>query len=113
MQILTALLYVLEVVVALLLGLVVMLQKPKDGGLNPAMGGGFGEAVFGAQMGNVLTKTTVVLGIIFLLNTIALSRLTSRASATVMEGVAAEAPVPAETAALPEAAPEVPAPAAQ
>ena len=77
MSILIGFLYVLEVVVCLLLVLVVMLQKPKEGGLNTAISGGMGEAVFGADAGNVLVRTTIVLGVIFLLNTLVLARLTS------------------------------------
>lgn len=104
MAILINCLYVFEVIVCLLLGGVVMLQKPKDGGLNVAMGGGMGESMFGAQMGNVLTKTTVVLGCIFLLNTLVLSRLTSHRSSSVMEGVRSAAPAaPAAPVQLPSA----------
>ena len=40
MSIFIAFLYVVEVVVCLLLALVVMLQKPKEGGLGGAIGGG-------------------------------------------------------------------------
>lgn len=87
MQILIGFLYVLEVVVCLLLGGIILLQKPKDGGLNVALTGGMGESLFGAQVGNVLVKATVILGTIFLLNTLALSRLTSHiGSGSVMEG---------------------------
>ena len=87
MQILIFFLYFVEVVICILMGTVIMLQKPKDGGLGVSFGGGMGEALFGAQMGNVLTKTTIVLGILFLLNTLVLSRLTSHGGASVMEGV--------------------------
>ncbi len=92
MQILIYLLYVLEILVCFLLGGVIMLQKPKDGGLGVSFGGGMGEALFGAQMGNVLTRTTIILGSIFLLNTLVLSRLTSHAGSSVMEGVKSSAP---------------------
>ena len=96
MSIFIGFLYVLEVIVCLLLGGVIMLQKPKDGGLNTAIAGGMGEAVFGAQVGNVLTKTTIVLSIIFLTNTLLLSRLTAHGgSGSVMEGV--RTPAPAQT----------------
>ena len=87
-------LYVLEVMVCLLLAGVILLQKPKDGGLNTALSGGMGEAFFGAQMGNVLTKTTIILGTVFLMNTLLLSRLTSHSSGgSVMEGVHTSPPV--------------------
>jgi preprotein translocase subunit SecG len=119
MGILIGCMYVLEIIVCFLLGGVVMLQKPKDGGLNSAIGGGMGEQLFGAQMGNVLTKTTVILGAIFLINSLALSRLTAHHSTSVMEGVKTPAPVaeqqalptPTAPAAAPATAP-APAPAA-
>ena len=77
MSILIGFLYVIEVLVCLLLVLVVMLQKPKEGGLGGAIGGGMLEASLGADAGNVLIKTTAVLGAVFLLNTLILARLTS------------------------------------
>ena len=112
MSILIGCLYVLEVVVCLMLVLVVMLQKPKEGGLNTALSGGMGEAVFGADAGNVLIRTTVVLGVIFLLNTLVLARLTSTVksgSIVADEPEAAAQTVPAELPAALPAATETPA----
>lgn len=109
MSIFIACLYVIEVVVCLLLALVVMLQKPKEGGLGGAIGGGMLEASLGADAGNVLIKTTAILGAVFLLNTLVLARLTSIAhSHSVM---AQEAQPKTEQAApeIPMAAPELPA----
>lgn len=77
MSFLIGLLYVVEVIVCLLLALAVMLQKPKEGGLGGAIGGGMSEAVFGADASNVLIKVTIWLGSIFLANTLLLARLTS------------------------------------
>lgn len=119
MPILISLLYVLEVIVCFLLGGIIMLQKPKEGGLGVSFGGGMGEALFGAQMGNVLTKGTIILGTVFLLNTLVLSRLTSHGGSSVMEGVktsapAAEQSLPFSQPSAPAAAPAAPAaPAAQ
>ena len=118
MSILIGFLYVVEVVVCLRLGLVVMLQKPKEGGLGGAIGGGMMEAALGADAGNVLIRTTAILGAIFLLNTLVLARLTSTVhSRSLMaresEPVAETAPAVPEAPALPEA-PELPAaPAAE
>ena len=118
MQILIYFLYTLEVIVCFLLGGVIMLQKPKDGGLGVSFGGGMGEALFGAQMGNVLTKTTIILAAIFLINTLALSRLTSHGASSLMEGVRTPAPaaqqqsglpLPQQQPAAPAAAPVAPA----
>ena len=108
MSILIGCLYVVEVVVCLLLALVVMLQKPKEGGLGGAIGGGMLEASLGADAGNVLIKTTAILGAIFLANTLVLARLTSTVHARSL--MAQEAEPTAEAApALPMAAPELPA----
>ena len=95
MSILIGFLYVIEVVVCLLLAGIVMLQKPKEGGLGGVIGGGMAEAAFGADAGNVLIKGTIILGTIFLLNTLALARFTSTVHAkSVMNDV--EAPTPAQ-----------------
>ena len=108
MSILIGCLYVVEVVVCLLLALVVMLQKPKEGGLGGAIGGGMLEASLGADAGNVLIKTTAILGAIFLAKTLVLARLTSTVHARSL--MAQEAEPTAEAApALPMAAPELPA----
>ena len=119
MSIFIGFLYVVEVIVCLLLVLVVMLQKPKEGGLGGAISGGMLEASLGADAGNVLIRTTIVLGTVFLLNTLVLARLTSTVhsrSLMANEGEpAAEAAAPALPAApeLPAApAPAAPAPAA-
>lgn len=115
MSIFIGFLYVVEVVVCLLLALVVMLQKPKEGGLGGAISGGMLEASLGADAGNVLIKTTAVLGAIFLLNTLVLARLTSTVNSKSLmarepEAAAEVAPqLPAAAPELPAAAPELPA----
>ena len=112
MSILIGFLYVLEVAVCLLLALVVMLQKPKEGGLGGAIGGGMLEASLGADAANVLIKTTAILGAIFLINTLVLARLTSTVhSRSLMAAENAPAPQ-AETAPALPAAPELPMPEA-
>lgn len=116
MTILIGFLYVIEVVVCLLLAGIVMLQKPKEGGLGGMIGSGVAEAAFGADAGNVLIKGTIILGAIFLLNTLALARFTSTVhSKSVMSSVEAPAPVqqaPVMPAPEMPAAPAAPAPAA-
>ncbi len=108
MSILIGCLYVVEVVVCLMLALVVMLQKPKEGGLGGAIGGGMLEASLGADAGNVLIKTTAILGAIFLANTLVLARLTSTVHARSLMAQEAE-PMVEQAPALPMAAPELPA----
>ena len=118
MSIFIGFLYVVEVVVCILLGMVVMIQKPKEGGLGGAIGGGMMEAALGADAGNVLIRTTAILGAIVLLNTLVLARLTSTVHSRSLMDREAEpgaetAPAVPEAPALPEA-PELPAaPAAE
>ena len=111
MSIFIGFLYVVEVLVCLMLALVVMLQKPKEGGLGGAIGGGMLEASLGADAGNVLIKTTAILGAVFLLNTLVLARLTSTVHSRSLMARESEAPAAAEAPALPDMAPASPAPA--
>ena len=113
MSIFIGCLYVVEVIVCILLAMVVMLQKPKEGGLGGAIGGGMLEASLGADAANVLIKTTAILGTIFLVNTLVLARLTSTVhSHSLMANEAEAAPAAQEAPELPMSAPELPAPAA-
>lgn len=113
MNILVGFLYVVEVVVCLLLALVVMLQKPKEGGLGGLAGARALEASLGADAGNVLIKTTAILGAVFLLNTLVLARLTSTpSSGSVVAGEEYAAPVQQTAPAAPVAPAPAPAPAA-
>ena len=75
MDILIRLLMALEAVVCLMLIGVILIQRSKGRGMGISFGGGAAEAVFGAQMGNVLTRTTVILAAIFLINTTILAIL--------------------------------------
>ncbi len=83
-----------EMLVSALLIAVVLLQKSKGGMGGSAFGGGMGEAIFGSRMGNVLTKATVVLGIIFLVNTVWLTALTARQGKPAGSGSVTDGQVP-------------------
>lgn len=119
MNIFIGFLYVVEIVTCLLLVLVVMLQKPKEGGLGGAIGGGMLEASLGADAGNVLIKTTAILGAIFLLNTLVLARLTSTINARSVMSAEAEPTIeqnmelPTIDPQLPAEEPQLPTPAAE
>jgi preprotein translocase subunit SecG len=63
---------------ALLMMLVILMQRPKSEGLGAAFGGGVTENIFGAQTTNVLTKITGWLAAIFFLLTFILSILYAR-----------------------------------
>ena len=78
MNIVFYLLLLVEITVSFLLIGVILIQKPKAQGAGLAFGAGMGESIFGSQMGNVLTRATVVLAIAFLINTTALVMLGGR-----------------------------------
>src|ERR1043165_6961664 len=65
MSILLGILTFLLILVSLFLVLVVLAQKSKDGGMGAALGGGAAEAAFGADTGNVLSKSTIYAAVIF------------------------------------------------
>jgi len=102
MNILIGFLYVVEVAACLLLALVVMLQKPKEGGLG-GLGGGSGmEAALGADAGNVLIRATAILGTVFLLNTLVLAKLTSTPKSGSVVADEESAPAAEQLPAMPE-----------
>ncbi|MCR5414692.1 MAG: preprotein translocase subunit SecG [Kiritimatiellae bacterium] len=80
------LLYIVEVLLCLLLAGVVMLQKPKEGGLGGAFGGGALEASLGADAGNILIKATTWIGALFLINTLILAKMTVNTGSVTDEG---------------------------
>ncbi|HEY2124267.1 MAG TPA: preprotein translocase subunit SecG [Chthoniobacterales bacterium] len=75
MSILITALLVIWMIVALLMILVILMQRPKSEGLGAAFGGGVTENIFGAQTTNVLVKFTGYLAAIFFLITFTLSIL--------------------------------------
>lgn len=78
MTIVRSILLVVEVLCSVMLIGIILLQKSKGGGLGTAFGGGGGDTMFGSRTGNVLSKATIVLGLVFLLNTLVLGVMFSR-----------------------------------
>ena len=102
MTILINILLGLYVFVALIMMLVILMQRPKSEGLGAAFGGGVTENIFGAQTTNVLTKVTGWLAAIFFILTFVLSILYAHKGNTqsnlrreLMKG---QTPVPAASA---------------
>ena len=94
-DILIRLLMALEAVVCLMLIGIILIQRSKGQGMGLSFGGGAAEAVFGGQMGNVLTRTTVILAVVFLANTTVLAILKPKGvSADVTDRFDAPAPDP-------------------
>lgn len=75
MSILINVLLTIWSIVALLMVLVILMQRPKSEGLGAAFGGAVTENIFGAQTTNVLVKFTGWLAGIFFVLTFALSIL--------------------------------------
>jgi preprotein translocase subunit SecG len=75
MNLLINLCLALFVLVAALMVLVILMQRPKSEGLGAAFGAGVTENIFGAQTTNVLVKFTTWLAGIFFVLTFALSVL--------------------------------------
>lgn len=65
------------VVVCIALIVIVLLQSGKGEGLAGVFGGG-SQTIFGARTGDVLTKTTTVLAILFMCLSLALALLSTR-----------------------------------
>jgi len=74
MGILSVALLVIFVIVAILLILFVLIQDEEGDGLGGIFAGGSGSA-FGSRSGNVLTRTTSILGALFLVISIGLALL--------------------------------------
>ena len=102
MSILINVLLVFEAIVAVLMMLVILMQRPKSEGLGAAFGGGVTENIFGAQTTNVLTKVTGWLAAIFFLLTFFLSilyaRKANRPSNLSRELIKGQTPAPAVSA---------------
>ena len=82
MNILISVLLAIDMLVAVLMTLVILMQRPKSEGLGAAFGGGVTENIFGAQTTNVLTKFTGWLAGIFFVLTFVLGILYSQRSAS-------------------------------
>jgi len=82
MNILINVFLAIDMLVAVLMTLVILMQRPKSEGLGAAFGGGVTENIFGAQTTNVLTKFTGWLAGIFFVLTFVLGILYARRSAS-------------------------------
>ena len=82
MDIFINVLLAINLLVAVLMALVILMQRPKSEGLGAAFGGGVTENIFGAQTTNVLVKFTGWLAGIFFVLTFVLSVLYARHSSS-------------------------------
>ena len=82
MGMLRVVLVLIEIVSGALLIGVILLQKSKDEGLGLAFGAGVGETLFGSRAGNVLTKITIGLAVVFMANTLLIGYVMSGGTTT-------------------------------
>src|SRR6266404_1956982 len=112
MNVLINVLLAIDMLVAVLMTLVILMQRPKSEGLGAAFGGGVTENIFGAQTTNVLTKITGWLAAMFFLLTFALSILYAHKGNTDSglrrELMKSQPPTTAATTASPSATPGPP-----
>ena len=95
MAVVRTLLIILEAACSLALIGLILLQKSKSEGLGLAFGGGGNDSLLGARAGNVLTKATVGIGILFLINTLILGMLfAGSANESLMDSADAPAAAP-------------------
>tara|TARA_B100002019_G_C20709913_1_gene329763 strand:+ start:161 stop:481 length:321 start_codon:yes stop_codon:yes gene_type:complete len=90
MAILKSLLLVIVVLSSLLLVIIILLQKSKSEGLGLAFGSSTGESLFGARAGNVLSKATVTLTVIFLSASLLLGIIFSKQDKSLMSDIVEE-----------------------
>ena len=82
MSILINVLLAVDMLIAVLMTLVILMQRPKSEGLGAAFGGGVTENIFGAQTTNVLVKFTGWLAGIFFVLTFMLNVLYAQHSSS-------------------------------
>ena len=92
------LLIFVEIVTSLLLIGFILLQKTKDEGLGLAFGAGVGETLFGSRAGNVLTKITIGLAVVFLAHTLLFGYISSGKASSGSVTDREPASIPAQTA---------------
>ncbi|MDI6704002.1 MAG: preprotein translocase subunit SecG [bacterium] len=73
-----SILLIFHVLICIVLVLVVLLQSGRDQSLGSAFGGGSSQTLFGTRRGNVLTKATTILAILFMATCLSLAILYTR-----------------------------------
>jgi preprotein translocase subunit SecG len=75
-------LMIFHAIISFLLIIIVLIQFGKGAEAGLISGGASGEMLSGASKGNILTKITIILSIIFLGNSVFLAKLQSKTAAT-------------------------------
>ena len=111
METVHTLLFVLQVLVAIALIGIILIQHGKGADAGAAFGSGASSTVFGSRgSGNFLTRTTAVLAFVFLLNSLVLAYISTQRinkDESIMQNV--EVNITEEQISIPETVEEVPA----
>jgi len=75
---------IVHILSCVLLIVAVLLQSGKDAGLSGAFGMGGGQTIFGARAGDVLSKVTVVLAVVFMASCLLFTRVKPGAGRSLM-----------------------------
>ena len=83
-------LIILYIVVCIALIVIVLLQSGKGGGLTGIFGsGGGGQTIFGARTGDIMTKTTTVLAVCFMVFSLVLAVLSAQRNSSLTKEIEA------------------------
>ncbi len=93
MDILKSLFIIIVSLSSVLLIILILIQRSKNEGLGLAFGSSTGEALFGARAGNVLSRATVFISIIFMISALVLGVLFSKSDRSLMSDIQTEIPV--------------------
>jgi len=110
----TTILLIIQILVAIALVAVVLMQRSEGGALGMG-GGGPGGMMTGRSAASLLTRTTMILGIVFMANSVALAALSTidRSSQSVIERIGTDedgSPLPFSFDDVDAADPETPEP---
>ena len=105
------------VLVCVLMGIVILMQRSKQEGLGATFGGSFTESMWGAQTSQVLVKATVWFAALFFILSISLARLYAHRDSmteksTIQQQLLQPIPAAKTSTATPSPAPATPAAAA-
>lgn len=76
----TGLITVVHIGACFFLVLMILLQQSKGDGMGSAFGGGSSQSVLGSSAGNILTKITTFLAIVFMITSLSLAYISSQTS---------------------------------
>jgi preprotein translocase subunit SecG len=94
---LETILIIVYIIVSVALIVIVLLQSGKGEGMAGVFGGGGSQTIFGARTGDVLTKSTTVLAVLFMCLSLALALLSTRSEKSLSDEIArAAADLPSE-----------------